>query len=96
MALPFGANWANWLVLATKESLPVTRSNSRNSTLRYRDRSKDLREIAAELDVRYILDGSVRRQAAKLRINAELIEVGVNRAIWSQRWMTAHWRLAVR
>ena len=63
---------------------------SRNSTLRYRDRSKDLREIAAELDVRYILDGSVRRQAAKLRINAELIEVGVNRAIWAQRFEGAN------
>ena len=34
---------------------------ARNSTLRYRDRSKDLRQIAGELDVRYVLDGSVRR-----------------------------------
>ena len=32
---------------------------ARNSTLRYRDRAKDLRQIASELDVRYILDGSV-------------------------------------
>ena len=36
---------------------------ARTSTLRYRDRSKDLREIAGELDVRYVLDGSVRRMA---------------------------------
>jgi TolB-like protein len=63
---------------------------ARNSTLRYRDRTKDLREIAAELDVRYILDGSVRRQATRLRINAELIEVGVNRAVWAQRFEGAN------
>jgi TolB-like protein/Flp pilus assembly protein TadD len=63
---------------------------ARNSTLRYRDRSKDLREIAAELDVRYILDGSVRRQAQRLRINAELIEVSANRAIWAQRFEGAN------
>jgi TolB-like protein/class 3 adenylate cyclase len=63
---------------------------ARNSTLRYRDRTKDLREIAAELNVRYILDGSVRRQAARLRINAELIEVDVNRAVWAQRFEGAN------
>ncbi len=34
---------------------------ARNSTLRYRDRAKDLRQIASELDVRYLLDGSVQR-----------------------------------
>lgn len=59
---------------------------ARNSTLRYRDRSKDLRQIASELDVRYVLDGSVRRQATRLRINAELIDVVANRAVWAQRF----------
>ena len=42
---------------------------ARNSTLRYRDRTTDLRQIASELDVRYILDGTVQRQKARLRIN---------------------------
>jgi adenylate cyclase len=41
---------------------------ARNSTLRYRDRRRDLRQIATELDVRYILDGSVQRQGTRLRI----------------------------
>jgi TolB-like protein/Tfp pilus assembly protein PilF len=59
---------------------------ARNSTLRYRDRTKDLRQIASELDVRYVLDGSVRRQATRLRINAELIDAVANRAIWAQRF----------
>ena len=37
---------------------------ARNSTLRYRDRTKDVRQIGSELDVRYLLDGSVQRQSA--------------------------------
>lgn len=59
---------------------------ARTSTLRYRERTKSLREIAEELDVRYVLDGSLRRRAKKLRINAELIDIPHNRPIWSQRF----------
>jgi adenylate cyclase len=59
---------------------------ARSSTLRYRERTKDLRQIASELDVRYILDGSVRRQAASLRISSELTDVTTNRTIWARRF----------
>jgi len=59
---------------------------ARNSTLRYRDRGKDLRQIASELDVRYLLDGSVQRQGTRLRINAELTDVSANISIWAQRF----------
>ena len=54
---------------------------ARSSTLRYRDPQMDAREIAAELGVRYILVGSVRRQAARLRISSELIDAGSNRTM---------------
>jgi TolB-like protein/class 3 adenylate cyclase/Tfp pilus assembly protein PilF len=59
---------------------------ARTSTLHYRDRSKDLRQIAGELDVRYVMDGSVRRHASRLRINAELIDVAANCPIWAERF----------
>jgi adenylate cyclase len=59
---------------------------ARSSTLRYRDRGKDLRQIASELDVRYILNGNVQRQKTRLRINCELIDVGGNRPIWAERF----------
>lgn len=59
---------------------------ARGSTLRYRDRAKDLRHIAGELDVRYILDGSAQQQKTRLRINCELFDVAANRAIWSERF----------
>ena len=41
---------------------------------------------ANELDVRYVLDGSVRRQAESLRINSELTDVTTNRTIWARRF----------
>ncbi|MGH6914866.1 MAG: adenylate/guanylate cyclase domain-containing protein, partial [Geminicoccales bacterium] len=59
---------------------------ARTSTLRYRDRTKDLRQIAGELDVRYVLDGSVRRSAKRLRINADLMDVSANRPVWAERY----------
>jgi adenylate cyclase len=59
---------------------------ARSSTLRYRDRAKDARQIAGELDVRYLLDGSVQRQGQRLRINAELINISADRAIWTERF----------
>jgi adenylate cyclase len=59
---------------------------ARSSTLRYRERGKDLRQIAAELDVRYVLDGSAQRQRTRLRIGCELIDIAGNRAIWTERF----------
>jgi adenylate cyclase len=59
---------------------------ARSSTLRYRDRAKDVRQIAGELDVRYLLNGSVQRQGKRLRINTELINVPADRSIWTERF----------
>jgi TolB-like protein/class 3 adenylate cyclase/Tfp pilus assembly protein PilF len=59
---------------------------ARHSTLPYRDRQANAREIASDLGVRYILDGSVRRQDARLRISAELIDAGQNHTIWAERY----------
>ena len=59
---------------------------ARNSTLRYRDREKNLREIAGELEVRYVLDGSVQRQGKRLRINTELTDLVSNHSVWARRF----------
>lgn len=59
---------------------------ARTSTLRYRDRDKDTRQIAGELHVQYILDGTVRRMGAFLRITAVLIDVAADRTIWGERY----------
>lgn len=69
--------------LAVNRSLLVI---ARNSTLQYRDRLADMPQIAAELGVRYVLDGSVRRQNDALRIAVELNDAGHNRTIWAERY----------
>jgi adenylate cyclase len=57
-----------------------------SSTLRYRDRQQDVRQIASELGVRYVLQGGVRRRASRLRISSELIDAASNRALWTDRF----------
>jgi TolB-like protein len=47
---------------------------SRNSSFSYRGQSPDVRQVARELDVRYVLEGSVRRAGQRVRITAQLIE----------------------
>jgi adenylate cyclase len=69
--------------LAHNRSLLVI---ARHSTLPYRDRRTDVRHVASELGVRYVLEGSVRRQIEKLRISVDLIDAGQNRTIWAERY----------
>ena len=59
---------------------------ARNSTLRYSEQAIDARDIASELGVRYILQGSVRRHASRLRITAELIDAVKNYAVWGDKF----------
>ncbi len=47
---------------------------ARNSTFVYKGRSVDVRSVAGDLKVRYVLEGSVRREKDRVRINAQLID----------------------
>jgi adenylate cyclase len=59
---------------------------ARNSTFAYKGKAIDVRQIAEELGVRYVLEGSVRRSEDRLRVNAQLIDAtsGGNH-IWAER-----------
>jgi TolB-like protein/class 3 adenylate cyclase len=57
-----------------------------NSTIRYRDDGRDGRAIADELNVRYILEGNVRRRDSRLRISTELFDAVSNRALWADKF----------
>lgn len=59
---------------------------SRNSTFPYKGQNKIASEIANELNVRYILEGSVRRSGEKIRINAQLIDAKNDLNIWAERF----------
>ena len=50
---------------------------SRNSAFTYKDKPVNARQIGRELGVRYVLEGSVQRVGAKIRINAQLIRSGL-------------------
>jgi TolB-like protein len=59
---------------------------ARNSSFAYKGRSIDVRLIARELGVRYIIEGSVRRSATRVRINAQLIDAAEHSHIWADRF----------
>jgi adenylate cyclase len=61
-------------VVSALASLPDLFVISRNSTLRYRAATHDIRTIGRELGVRYVLSGSVRRGGDRVRISAELVD----------------------
>ncbi|NIM69684.1 MAG: tetratricopeptide repeat protein [Xanthomonadales bacterium] len=67
--------------LARIEDLPVA---SRTSVLRFKDSTLDIREIAAALGVRYVLEGSVRKAGSQLRITAQLIDSETGFHVWSK------------
>ena len=59
---------------------------ARNSTAVYQGKPVDIREIGRELNVRYVLQGSVRREGDELRVTAQLIDAGSGAHVWSDSW----------
>ena len=59
---------------------------ARNSTFVYKGRAVKVREVAEELGVRYVLEGSVRRAGDQVRINAQLIDATTGGHVWAERY----------
>ncbi|WP_229682770.1 tetratricopeptide repeat protein [Siccirubricoccus deserti] len=59
---------------------------ARNSTFAYKGRAVDVRQVARELGVRYVLEGSVRTAAGRIRVTAQLVEADAARHIWAERY----------
>lgn len=59
---------------------------ARNSATAARQRTRDLKEIARLLDVRYLLEGSVRRAGNQLRITAQLIDGTTDAHLWAEKY----------
>ncbi len=59
---------------------------ARNSAFAYKGRSVDVRTVATELGVRYVLEGSVRRAGDQIRINAQLIDADSGGHLWAERF----------
>ena len=54
--------------------------------MQYRHTAKDVRSIGAELGVAYVLDGSVRRAGARLRVTAQLVQTSDGTHIWADTY----------
>ena len=59
---------------------------SRNSSFVYKGRAVDAREIRRELGVRYVLEGSIRRSASRLRVTAQLVDTATAGHLWAQNY----------
>src|SRR5207302_3161211 len=59
---------------------------SRNTAFTYRNKPVDTRQIGRELGVRYVLEGSVRRSANQVRVNAQLIDAETDAHLWAERF----------
>jgi adenylate cyclase len=59
---------------------------ARNSTFTYKGRAVDIKQVGRELGVRYVLEGSVRRSAAVVRITAQLIDAHTGAHLWADRF----------
>ena len=72
------------LNLLTK--LPKLRVPSRTSSFAFKGTTEDIRQVGKKLDVATVLEGSVRKAGNKLRITAQLVNVGDGYQLWSQRY----------
>jgi adenylate cyclase len=59
---------------------------ARNSTFAYKGRSPDVREVARDLGVRYVLEGSVRRAGERIRITGQLVDAETGNHLWAERY----------
>ena len=59
---------------------------ARNSTFAYKGHSVDVRKVAKELGVRYVLEGSVRKAGSRVRVTAQLIDGDTGKHVWANRY----------
>jgi TolB-like protein/Flp pilus assembly protein TadD len=73
-------------ILARLAQIGGLRVISRTSVLEYRDSPKNLQEIAGELAVDHVLEGSVRRSGNRIRVTAQLIDAEQDQHLWAEQY----------
>jgi TolB-like protein len=59
---------------------------ARNSAFSYKGKAIDVRQIGRELNVRYVLEGSVQRSGKRLRVNVQLVDAESRKHLWAERF----------
>ncbi|MEJ2122674.1 MAG: adenylate/guanylate cyclase domain-containing protein [Alphaproteobacteria bacterium] len=73
-------------VITLLSTVPELFVIARNSTFAYKDQSPDVRKVAEELGVRYVLEGSVRKAGNRIRVTAQFIDALTGNHIWADRY----------
>jgi TolB-like protein len=73
-------------IIADLSKIRALRVISRTSAMHYRGTAKPLPAIARELNVRHVLEGSVRRAGSSLRITAQLIDASTDDHLWAEKY----------
>jgi adenylate cyclase len=73
-------------ILTTLSKLSGLSVIARNSSFVYKGRAVDVRQIARELGVRFVLEGSVRKSGSRMRITAQLIDAATGAHAWADRF----------
>jgi adenylate cyclase len=59
---------------------------ARSSTFTYKGKNVEIKQVAEELGVRYVLEGSVQKTEDRVRISAQLIDAITGKYLWAERW----------
>jgi adenylate cyclase len=59
---------------------------SRNTAFKYKGRAVDVRQVARELSVQYVVEGSVRKAGNRVRVTVQLIDAEADRHVWAERY----------
>ena len=59
---------------------------ARNSSFTYKGRAVDVKQVGQELGVRYVLEGSVRKAANRVRITGQLVDTATGAHLWAERF----------
>jgi TolB-like protein/class 3 adenylate cyclase len=58
---------------------------ARNSSFTYKGKAVDIKQVGQQLGVRYVLEGSIRKSAARVRITGQLIEASTGTHLWAEK-----------
>ena len=59
---------------------------ARNSTLAYKDKPTDIRQVGKDLNVRYVVEGTIQRSDQNVRVTSQLIDASTGRHLWADRY----------
>jgi len=71
----------------TQLAVPASKhAIGRNTAFTYKGKHVDLKQIGRELNVRYLLEGSVQRSGSRMRVNVQLIDAETGNHLWAERF----------